>query len=436
MVPTARCRVPAWPRVLGGCAAIVGRRLAAGRGAPLPAWPARCAPPGRAPWRRLPLDVVLAGAAARPRCSAAPAGWSPPRPSCSPRTAPGWSPPGARGRGGRRAVDRAAERACPRLLHRAVATVPGRGGGHRGRLARARGPGRLAPTSPGSRCPTGTTAAPPQPGLASPHGRVVVRPGDSLWSIAAGLLPAGATDARGDRGLAPAAPRQPRPGRRRPGPDPPGTRLVVPAPDRIRPKGHPVTGPTPPRQQPQHRPAVPATRRPPSPRDRLATVTRLGPAPTSAARPCPSPTVQGTLALDLGPSARPRPGADDPRAAPGRRPRLPRAPRGAGLGGPVRAGHRRGARRRPAARPAAALDDRPGLPRPRPPGADPRPHRAAPRSGCARSGRRSRSVHVFQPEPASAEVSVHVRHGHRSRAIAARLERRDDRWRCVALQLG
>ena len=47
-----------------------------------------------------------------------------------------------------------------------------------------------------------------------------------------------------------------------------------------------------------------------------------------------------------------------------------------------------------------------------------------------------RSVHVFQPEPDSAEVSVHVRHGHRSRAIAARLERRNGRWTCVALQLG
>jgi hypothetical protein len=47
-----------------------------------------------------------------------------------------------------------------------------------------------------------------------------------------------------------------------------------------------------------------------------------------------------------------------------------------------------------------------------------------------------RSVHVCQPGPGCAEVSVHVRHGHRSRAIAARLERRDGRWRCVALQLG
>ncbi len=47
-----------------------------------------------------------------------------------------------------------------------------------------------------------------------------------------------------------------------------------------------------------------------------------------------------------------------------------------------------------------------------------------------------RSVHVFHPSPASAEVSVHVRHGQRSRAIAARLERRKGRWQCTALQLG
>jgi hypothetical protein len=47
-----------------------------------------------------------------------------------------------------------------------------------------------------------------------------------------------------------------------------------------------------------------------------------------------------------------------------------------------------------------------------------------------------RSVHVFQPAPTVAEVSVHVRHGHRSRALAARLERRHGRWLCVALQLG
>ncbi|HZJ07703.1 MAG TPA: Rv3235 family protein [Nocardioidaceae bacterium] len=47
-----------------------------------------------------------------------------------------------------------------------------------------------------------------------------------------------------------------------------------------------------------------------------------------------------------------------------------------------------------------------------------------------------RSVHVFQPTAETAEVSVHVRHGHRSRAIAARLELDDGRWQCTALQLG
>lgn len=47
-----------------------------------------------------------------------------------------------------------------------------------------------------------------------------------------------------------------------------------------------------------------------------------------------------------------------------------------------------------------------------------------------------RSVHVFRPGHDTAEVSIHVRHGHRSRAIAARLEEREGRWRCVVLQLG
>jgi hypothetical protein len=47
-----------------------------------------------------------------------------------------------------------------------------------------------------------------------------------------------------------------------------------------------------------------------------------------------------------------------------------------------------------------------------------------------------RSVHVCRPTPHSAEVSVHVRHGQRSRAIAARLEHSGDRWQCTALQLG
>ncbi len=47
-----------------------------------------------------------------------------------------------------------------------------------------------------------------------------------------------------------------------------------------------------------------------------------------------------------------------------------------------------------------------------------------------------RSVHLFCPSPEAAEVSVHVRHGERSRAIAARIELLDGRWCCTALQFG
>jgi hypothetical protein len=59
------------------------------------------------------------------------------------------------------------------------------------------------------------------------------------------------------------------------------------------------------------------------------------------------------------------------------------------------------------------------------------------------SGRRSRvvrpqvrSVHVCHPTARTAEVSVHVRYGRRSRAIAARLELVRGRWQCTVLQLG
>jgi hypothetical protein len=45
-----------------------------------------------------------------------------------------------------------------------------------------------------------------------------------------------------------------------------------------------------------------------------------------------------------------------------------------------------------------------------------------------------RSVHACSPTPDSAEVSVHVRHGERSRALALRMERRRGRWQCVVLQ--
>jgi hypothetical protein len=45
-----------------------------------------------------------------------------------------------------------------------------------------------------------------------------------------------------------------------------------------------------------------------------------------------------------------------------------------------------------------------------------------------------RSVHVCRPSATAAEVAVHVRHGARSRAVALRMERRDDRWLCTVLQ--
>jgi hypothetical protein len=47
-----------------------------------------------------------------------------------------------------------------------------------------------------------------------------------------------------------------------------------------------------------------------------------------------------------------------------------------------------------------------------------------------------RSVHVFCPSSEAAEISVHVRHGERSRAIAARIELLGGRWCCTALQFG
>ncbi len=47
-----------------------------------------------------------------------------------------------------------------------------------------------------------------------------------------------------------------------------------------------------------------------------------------------------------------------------------------------------------------------------------------------------RSVHVFCPSAEAAEISVHVRHGERSRALAARIELLCGRWCCTALQFG
>jgi hypothetical protein len=47
-----------------------------------------------------------------------------------------------------------------------------------------------------------------------------------------------------------------------------------------------------------------------------------------------------------------------------------------------------------------------------------------------------RSVHLSRPQEDAAELSIHVRHGQRSRAIAARIERIEGRWRCTVLDFG
>ncbi len=53
----------------------------------------------------------------------------------------------------------------------------------------------------------------------------------------------------------------------------------------------------------------------------------------------------------------------------------------------------------------------------------------------ARSARpQVRSVHICRPTATSAEVSVHVRHAARSRAVAMRIERHGERWRCTVLE--
>ena len=46
------------------------------------------------------------------------------------------------------------------------------------------------------------------------------------------------------------------------------------------------------------------------------------------------------------------------------------------------------------------------------------------------------STHLCRPRPEVAEVSVHVRHAARSRALAMRLELRQGRWLCSVLEFG
>ncbi len=176
-------------------------------------------------------------------------------------------------------------------------------------------------------------------------------------------------------------------------------------------------------------PTVPLrVRRPPTPAGRLATVTQL----VTPAEPAPAATVQGMLALDLT--------------------RFPAEPRTPELSVVTGDGSDRDEELRAwAARFAQATVEVLGGDRPlsqllrwtsaRVYADLERRVRILGRTAPAPQRRRTvrpqvRSVHVFRPGDSSAEVSVHVRHGQRSRALAARLEVREDRWRCVALQLG
>lgn len=47
-----------------------------------------------------------------------------------------------------------------------------------------------------------------------------------------------------------------------------------------------------------------------------------------------------------------------------------------------------------------------------------------------------RSVRVFRPTPTAAEISIHVRHGHRSQAVAARIDEVNGHWCCTCVQFG
>ena len=178
-------------------------------------------------------------------------------------------------------------------------------------------------------------------------------------------------------------------------------------------------------------PSRPALRRPPAPSGRGATVTRLDGGSTRTPDPVPVAAVQGTLALDL-------------RECMGM-PRTPELRVVEGEGGAVDEVQAW------AARFAQAVVEVLGGDRPLPQlvrwttrrvytdlGRRVRIlARTAPVQQRLRTVRpQVRSVHVFQPTPVTAEVSVHVRHGQRSRALAARLELGDGHWRCTDLQLG
>ena len=171
-------------------------------------------------------------------------------------------------------------------------------------------------------------------------------------------------------------------------------------------------------------------RRPPGPQAQLASVTPLG--PPGGRETVPLAAVDGTLALDLGhvPAAPSTPALQVVPEHGSQQEREVRAwaARFAQATVEVLGGDRPLAQllRWTTARVYQDLDRR---------------VRILARTAAAQQRQRTirpqvRSVHVCQPRTGTAEVSVHVQHGRRSRAIAARLEQREGRWTCVALQFG
>lgn len=173
--------------------------------------------------------------------------------------------------------------------------------------------------------------------------------------------------------------------------------------------------------------------RPPAPHTPLATVIPLTRPPVPRREPVPLASVQGTLALDLD------------------RPTTPATPELAVIEGPDEEDPGTEELRSWAARFAQAVVEVTGGDRPLQQllrWTTARVYQDLNRRvqimGQTRSAHQRRStirpqvrtVHVCRPCEGVAEVSVHIRYGQRSRALAARLERRASHWTCTALQLG
>lgn len=184
-------------------------------------------------------------------------------------------------------------------------------------------------------------------------------------------------------------------------------------------------------------PPSPGPRRPPRPPAGWGSVTYLGVGPAPSPRPVPVAPVDGSLALAEAPTRAPtRPSTPDLRLLRGTDPGATGTPDDVSLW---------------AARFAQGVVEVLGGDRPLPQLVRWTSHRvyvdlerrvrilarSCPSDERLRAVRAQvRSVHVCRPADDAAEVSVHVRHGRRSRALAARLELVQGRWQCTALQLG